>query len=210
MDKLYSKAIFSLWVCVCPCFYLKNNLLCLSILISHLLDCKTGCLVPLITLVWERILKTGCTGGAALQALQLAQPLAAEGFQGTLIKSLQARLEWHDAVTQSLFHPSEPGITSTSTAGLVWASVKSLIKVFLLQSDKQEQYFLYLFLCLEDGVETSPAFSWYVGRTETRRGISRDLIEVQQAKIKARVEKRNPVSRAKEDWTAQTCKDNGQ
>lgn len=76
--------------------------------------------------------------------------------------SFQTRVERQSAVLSpkaSYVLPSRPGIASTRAANLMWASLKGLIHAFLLQPDNQEQYFLYHFLCLEDGTEISDALS---------------------------------------------------
>lgn len=54
---------------------------------------KEGLPATIVTLERGQILKNGHAGGAALQALQLAQPLAHRDFRDMSIKSLQARAE---------------------------------------------------------------------------------------------------------------------
>lgn len=127
------------------------------------------------TLVWARVVKNSPTGRAASWALCQARDVAAERVQGHIdfVIPNKGRKTRCCVVTQSLLCPSRPGIASTSAAGLMCASLKGLIHAFLLQPDKQEQYFLYHFLCLEDGTDISDALSWYVGRKETRKRSSK-------------------------------------
>lgn len=159
----------------CPHFYLKKTFPSLSVLIPELLVVGFTA-----TLVWARIVKNSPTGRAASWALRQARDVAVERVQGHIdfVIPNKGRETRCYAITQSLLCPSRPGMASTSAAGLMWASLKGLIHAFLLQPDKQEQYFLYNFLCLEDGTDISDALSCYVGRKETRQRVSSELIDV--------------------------------